>query len=67
MDSETGNVERRLTKRCTVCGGDIVWKRWLDRGWRELKYCGAICRRKAVANERDRNERGQRFLTSGVT
>ena len=40
------------SKRCTVCGGAIPWKRWLDRSWHELKYCGAACRRKAVAMNR---------------
>jgi hypothetical protein len=45
-------TEDSLMKRCTVCGAVIVWKRWLARDWRELKYCGAVCRRKAVTSAR---------------
>lgn len=53
MDSVAATaLEQRPTKACTVCGGTIVWKRWLDRSWHELKYCGAACRRKAVTMRR---------------
>ena len=52
MDSVARTAEDRLTKICTVCGGTIVWQRWLDRSWHELKYCGAVCRRKALAMKR---------------
>jgi len=52
IDSAVRTVENRPAKTCSVCGGTIVWKRWLDRNWHELKYCGAVCRRKAVAREK---------------
>ena len=45
-------VEHRHTKSCTMCGATIVWKRWLEKIWPELKYCGAACRRKAVTMSR---------------
>ena len=70
MDTQTDcqgrTREDRPTKICTVCGGAIVWKRWLDRDWCDLKYCGAICRRNASAMRRG-EALPQRFLASDMT
>lgn len=53
MDSVAATaVEHRHTRACTMCGDTIVWKRWLEKSWPDLKYCGAACRRKAVTMSR---------------
>jgi hypothetical protein len=40
------------SKPCTVCGGNIVWRRRLAADWDEVKYCSASCRRALVAESR---------------
>jgi hypothetical protein len=52
MEDVVATVEHRPSEVCSVCGGTILWKRWLNRSWHELKYCGVVCRRKAVAMKR---------------
>jgi hypothetical protein len=40
---------KKPDKACTVCGGKILWRRWLDRDWQKVAYCGAVCRRTATS------------------
>ena len=45
--SQPGNI--RTSKRlCTVCGGNILWRRRLAANWGTVMYCSASCRRVSV-------------------
>jgi len=49
FDLTTSRNLTKPSKACSVCGGTILWRRWLDRDWEKIRYCGAVCRRVAVS------------------
>jgi hypothetical protein len=56
MERDSANsevsIQGKKCKVCAVCGGPILWRRWLAANWGEVRYCSASCRRTSVARAR---------------